>query len=64
MEKEIPIEAEKLENLLHPTTINDMNALHVIAKGCGMKIALSEFIERDGKPRLYRIVLVNYDFDR
>ena len=63
MEQEIQAEI-RLEDIVNTRTIRDMDAVHAIGKGCGMKIALAEFTERDGFPRLARVVLVNWDFDK
>ena len=42
----------------------DMQVVHALAKGCGMKIGLSEFKELNNNIRLKRLVLVNWDFDK
>jgi hypothetical protein len=58
------MEINKIEDILKDTTLKDMKVLQAVAKGCGMKIALSEFVEQNNIPRLHRFTLVNWDFDK
>jgi len=52
------------EDLFHKSTILDMIRVQSLGRGCGMKVAKSEFEERDGMLRLSRVVLVHWDFSK
>ena len=56
--------ASEIVNVLKDVTVKDIQAVEATAKLSGMKVAMSEFEERNNAIRVKRFILVGTGFDK